>query len=288
MNSLINKVLCMDYLDLLAQIPDESVDLVLTDPPYGINFVSHMRTVKFKKDTRAGESMRSKNKAVLDVLEGDDKPFSYEPLARETMRILKPDSACFFFTCPSSHGSHYRQVSRAGVALKETLIIQKRLAGMSNLEGSFQSNSEWCLFGHKGRFKFRRAPLVEYASKMNVPGRGEGNFLVQDTSPKKGLNDFKMRLPTCWFGPQFPWSAEHLSTDTGVDHPTRKTVEVMSWLIQLTTDKGGIVVDPFMGSWTTAMAALRTGRRFIGCDKHQGFCDAGVIRIKRARGFTGR
>jgi site-specific DNA-methyltransferase (adenine-specific) len=50
-------------------------------------------------------------------------------------------------------------------------------------------------------------------------------------------------------------------------HPTVKPVAVMRWLIKLVTPPGGTVLDPFMGSGTTGIAALREGFHFIGCER---------------------
>jgi DNA modification methylase len=61
-------------------------------------------------------------------------------------------------------------------------------------------------------------------------------------------------------------------------HPTVKPVHLMRWLVRLVTPPGGVVLDPFMGSGTTGMAAAGQGFSFIGCE-----LDAGHLRIARAR-----
>jgi hypothetical protein len=61
-------------------------------------------------------------------------------------------------------------------------------------------------------------------------------------------------------------------------HPTVKPVDLMRWLVRLVTPKGGVVLDPFMGSGSTGKAAMLEGFRFIGCD-----LDPDYIAIARAR-----
>lgn len=61
-------------------------------------------------------------------------------------------------------------------------------------------------------------------------------------------------------------------------HPTLKPVALMCWLVRLTCPPGGVVLDPFTGSGTTGIAALREHRRFIGIER-----DAGYAQIARAR-----
>lgn len=55
----------------------------------------------------------------------------------------------------------------------------------------------------------------------------------------------------------------------GNDHPTAKPVELMRYLVRLVTPAGGVVLDPFMGSGSTGLAALAEGRRFVGIDKEE-------------------
>jgi DNA modification methylase len=57
----------------------------------------------------------------------------------------------------------------------------------------------------------------------------------------------------------------------------------MRWLIENTTEPGGLVLDPFLGSGTTAVAAIQTGRRFIGYEIDEGYCEIARKRIAEAR-----
>ena len=63
-------------------------------------------------------------------------------------------------------------------------------------------------------------------------------------------------------------------------HPTQKPVKLMEWLIRTYTNEGDLVIDPFMGSGTTALAAIRTNRRFIGIENDKLFFDRAVDRLK--------
>jgi len=61
-------------------------------------------------------------------------------------------------------------------------------------------------------------------------------------------------------------------------HPTQKPVKVMEWCIEMT---GGIILDPFMGSGTTGVAALKLGRKFIGIEIDEKYFDIAVDRISK-------
>ena len=67
------------------------------------------------------------------------------------------------------------------------------------------------------------------------------------------------------------------------NHPTVKPLKLMEYLIKMVTPKGGIVLDPFTGSGSTAVAAINTGRNFIGIEMDKGYCDIANKRIQEAR-----
>ena len=62
-------------------------------------------------------------------------------------------------------------------------------------------------------------------------------------------------------------------------HPTQKPLELMLWLVRSYSRPRNLVVDPFMGSGTTLVAASRTGRRAIGCDTEERFCEIAAKRL---------
>lgn len=66
------------------------------------------------------------------------------------------------------------------------------------------------------------------------------------------------------------------------DHPTVKPIAVMAWLVKLVTPPGGIVLDPFMGSGSTGVAAVQEGFRFIGIDLEPSYCNISWHRLKHA------
>lgn len=63
-------------------------------------------------------------------------------------------------------------------------------------------------------------------------------------------------------------------------HPTQKPVKLMEWVLREYTEPGDLIFDPFMGSGTTAVACIRTGRRFVGIEIDQRYFDAAAKRIK--------
>ena len=66
------------------------------------------------------------------------------------------------------------------------------------------------------------------------------------------------------------------------DHPTEKPVALFEWIMDRFTESGDAVLDPFMGSGTTGVACVKTGRKFIGIEIDPGYFEIAVKRIKKA------
>lgn len=248
--SLYNK----DYREILSSLPSNSVDCVLTDPPFGIDYQNNYTRRK------------------LDKIKGDSEVFSYADLAKECYRIQKQDTAFFAYSCWSEYPMHYKDVESAGYHLKESLIIQKRPSGTSDLYGSFQSNSDWIIFASKGRFTFRNTQLVRNKRSGTIPNKG-----------RNPVPEFKTRFPSCWFGEDYPWSTENPASNPSNTHPTKKSVELMSWIIQLSTNAGDCVLDSFSGSGTTLVACKQNQRHAIGIEIEERYCEIIARRLEECK-----
>lgn len=82
---------------------------------------------------------------------------------------------------------------------------------------------------------------------------------------------------------RYPWSGANRGPESGDQHwhPTQKPVEVMRWLIEAATKPGDTVLDPYMGSGTTGVAAIQVGRRFIGIEIEERWFLNAERRIRR-------
>lgn len=85
-------------------------------------------------------------------------------------------------------------------------------------------------------------------------------------------------------GLRYPRSVQYFVTaeSEGKFHPTQKPIALMEWLIKTYTEEGDIVLDPCMGSGTTAIACINTGRRFIGFEKDSDYFEKARKRIEDA------
>lgn len=137
-----------DCLELMKNIPDGSVDLVLTDPPYGMDFQSHFRKEMYSKIG---------NDKVLDWLE------SY---VDECFRILKDNTAVYFF-CSWHNVDIFKQAIEKKFKIKNILIWEKNNTSMGDLKASYAPKHEFILYGNKGRRTFygKRMEDVIFANK---------------------------------------------------------------------------------------------------------------------------
>jgi site-specific DNA-methyltransferase (adenine-specific) len=191
-----------DCLEVLAGVPDDSIDMILTDPPYGMSFVSNFRGDKYDKIA---------NDNTLEWL---------EPFVAELFRVAKDDTAHYMF-CSYHHIDKFKQAIEKYFKLKNILVWEKNNTSMGDLRGDFAPKVEFVLFFHKGR------RLIEGKRDPNI-------FKFARTG-----NNF---------------------------HPTEKPVDMLRYLMTKFSSPGDLILDPFMGSGSTGVAAVEEGRRFLGVE----------------------
>jgi site-specific DNA-methyltransferase (adenine-specific) len=205
-----------DCLEEMKNIPDGSVDMVLTDPPYGMSYQSNYREKKHSK---------IENDSNLDWL--DD-------FCKEMFRVSKDNTAHYVFT--SFHNIDiFKQKLQLYFKVKNILVWEKNNTSMGDLEGDFAPKIEFVIFLHKG------------VRKIN--GSRDPNIFKFN----KTAND---------------------------NHPTEKPVGLCEYLMGKFSDEGHTILDPFMGSGTTGVAARATDRNFIGIEKDESYFNIAKKRIE--------
>lgn len=215
-------ILLGDCLTLLPSLEEGSIDLIVTDPPYGISYYTNYPISK---------ELREESRMI-----GDEK--SNPKWFSEMYRVLKVGSACYVFANFKSFARTSRLMKRAGFTLKTPLIWNKDNWGSGDLKGDFANKVELIVWGTKGRHL--------------LSGRRDHNVL-----------DFK-RPPTL----------RHIRL-----HPTAKPVDLLEFLISKSSKEGDLVLDPFLGSGSTAVAARNLGRRYIGIEIDKRFYDIAIARL---------
>lgn len=249
----LNRIYQMDCLEGMKLLPEKSIDLIVTDPPYGINYQSNSNLNKKKR------------------ISNDDK-IDYRTFGEICFNKLKNNSHAYFFTRFDVYPEHYKQLSEIGFTIKGVLIGEKmQSGGLGDLKGSFVNNVEWIIFAHKGRKEFNNTKLIKNTKNAGSKLNRYANL----------TSEYKKRFPTLWkVNDGYPEVVENSSKNKHNPHPTPKNPKYIEWIIQLSSNENDIVLDPFMGSGTTALACINTNRKFIGFEIEQQYIEITNKRIE--------
>ena len=216
------KLMQGDCLEMMKQIPDGSVDMVLTDPPYGMDYQSNWRTAteKFRK------------------IGNDDNLSWLDEFVDESYRVMSNDSAAYVF-CSWHKVDVFKPAFERKFKLKNILVWVKNNHGSDDLKGAYAPKYEFVLYMHKGRSLFRKGRTPDVVMADKVPG-------------------------------------------SKMVHPTEKPISLLERFIQNNSDVQNNILDPFMGSGTTGVAAKNLNRDFIGIELDETYFNIAKERIDAA------
>ena len=221
-----------DCMDKLNEIPDNSIDLLLTDPPYNISRENNF-------DTMNGD------RQGMDFGEWD-KDFDLTSYISLLPRILKENANVVIFNAWENLGVIAEACRKNHIQMKRCLVLNKANPAPFNRDRMFVNDVEFAIWG------------------------------VYNSNDK----------PTKWvFNRQDP--IEKCVIDTTVQdsefHPTMKDIKVITKLVELLSNKGDLVLDPFMGSGTTGVSAVKNDREFIGFELSPNYCKLANDRIEAVK-----
>lgn len=233
----INKNICGDVIEVMKKIPDGSVDLVVTSPPYNLK----NSTGNGMKDGRGGKWA---NAALQNGYSHHEDAMPHEEYVKwqracleEMMRVIPEDGAIFYNHKWRVQGGllQDRQDIVEGFPVRQ-IIIWKRKGGFNFNPGYFLPTYEVIYLIAKPKFKL-------------LPKRN-------------GVGDV--------------WE---FTQEMGNKHPAPFPLMMIDRIISSTDAK--VVLDPFMGSGTTAIAAINNNRDYIGIDVSPEYCEMAEKRIKQ-------
>ena len=236
-----------DCLELMKEIPDNSVDLVLTDPPYG--------TTACKWDS------------VIPL----------EPMWEELKRVTKPNSAIVLFG-QEPFSSHLRLSNLDW--FKYDWIWEKSKCG-SAFTSKYRPQSKHEIISIFGKGRVNYYPQMEEGEpykrtrKVNN-GDKPNNHKLGVTSESETVNTGYRYPSTVQFFQQ-KWRRQDQV------HPTQKPVDLMEYLIKTYSNEGDAVLDFTFGSGTTGVACVNTNRKFIGIEQDEGYFKIAQDRIQAAQ-----
>ncbi len=217
LDEMINKIFCCDCLDLMKEIPDKSIDLVLTDPPYG------------------------------NVLKNSG--WIHQPNVQVGMAKTKDYTNVDFDLWDMQLSTEY-------------------------FNDIFRISKNQIIFG--ANHFISKLPFDSPCWLVWDKDNGDNDFADCElawTSFKTAVRKFKWR----WNG----FLVEDPKHKEERFHPTQKPVKLMEWCLKNYSKEGDTILDPFLGSGTTAVACKRLNRNFIGIEKEPKYVEIALKRLEK-------
>lgn len=211
------KLMQGDCLERMKDIPDNSVDMVLTDIPYG-------------EINRYSNGLRNLDKGIADI-----ETFEIEPFVFSLCRICK---GSIYIFCSVEQVSEIRGHLQKSDLSTRLIIWEKTNPSPMNGEHIWLSGIECCVFGKK-----KGATFNEFCK----------NTVLRYPCGKNDL------------------------------HPTQKPIEMLEYLISVSSNEKDLIFDPCMGSGSTGIACINTQRNFIGIELDENYFKISSDRIEKAQ-----
>jgi site-specific DNA-methyltransferase (adenine-specific) len=236
-----NHVEVADALEYLRDIEDNSVDLVLTDPPYAIDYAS------------------------WDVFPSEEVYLDWcEQWSSECVRILKPERMLIVWGT-LKHDTFLKYI--LSMSSNPELTRQSEIIWSYNWGGrtkkNFARKHEYAFCWSNGDEFLFNADAVRVERKMKKNPR-TGEAFTQGTIPT-----------SVWEKNNHTTSKDFVNW-----HPTTKNIEVLERMILAYTNEGDTIVDPFAGSGSTALAAQRLNRRCLSCELDSEYAEKANKRLE--------
>lgn len=235
-----NTIIHGDCFEIMRQIPSESVDMVLTDPPYGTTRNAWDKSIDLCTFWEEIKRICKRNAAIVI--------FSQQPFTTEMI---------------ASNRKQFRY---------EWIYVKNQGTGFLN--------------SHKMPLKIHENILVFYERLPKYhPQMTHGNkpYISKQKNKHRSTN-YGYANPCVTFsdGERYPVDVIRYAQERGM-HPTQKPVALCEYLIRTYTDAGDIVLDPFVGSGTTGVACVNTGREIIGIEKDDAYYQIAYQRVEDAK-----
>ena len=238
-----------DCLELMNDIPDKSVDMVLCDLPYG--------TTKNKWDSGIDLEKLWRNYKRIIKDRGCIALFAQVPFAQtlgaSNIEMLKYE---WIWDKPMATGR--LNCNFAPMKAHENILIFSKSAA--------------CYVKKSDNAMVYNPQMTEGKPYVAVSGRASTNYDTKWSKEQLTVNT----------GTRYPRDIQRFTHDKEKLHPTQKPVALLEYLIKTYTNEGETVLDNCMGSGSTGIACINTGRNFIGIEFDKGYFDIAESRIAKA------
>ncbi|MDP2939479.1 MAG: site-specific DNA-methyltransferase [Candidatus Omnitrophota bacterium] len=299
----INKIVCADALELFPKIESNSIDVVLTDPPYFLDKLDN-NWDHCKVSNQSNQYVIKSLPAGMKFEREQGKRFYnwYLEISEEVFRALKPGGFFFSFSSPRLYHRMACAIDDAGFEIRDAFIWlytqnQAKAMGLDHLINKMEIDQR-----AKNKIKEKlngwKTPQIKSCfepiamAQKPVDQTYLNNMLKHDvglfnTEVKIGNNMYPSNVFTVesinelidrTFLLPKPTKKEKGEYNT---HKTVKPLAICEYLIKLSAfSKGAVVLDPFVGSGTTAVAAKKLGKNYIGIDSNREYVKIAEKRLK--------
>ena len=241
---LLDRTICQSLFEALPHLPENFVDLLLIDPPYNLDKSFNGRSFKSRGDSEYSEWVNS----------------WFAPL----LKVLKP-TASIYVCCDWKCSSAIQAVA------ERYLIVQNRITwerekGRGALRNWKNCSEDIWFLTAAPDYTFN-VDAIKLKRRVIAPYTDAGGRPKDWDRTKDG--DFRLTHPSnLWTDVSVPfWSMPE-----NTDHPTQKPEKLIAKLVLASSNPGDTVLDPFLGSGTTAVVAKKLGRRFVGIELDEDYC----------------
>ena len=253
LRDIMDKTIWQDTFEALKFLPANFADLVVVDPPY--NLTKEFAGGAFRRMTDTNYAAFTR--AWIELL----------------LPLLKPN-ASIYVCCD------WRSSPIIGLTLKEYFRLQNRITWQREkgrgAQHNWKNGMEDIWFATRTDDYTFHVDAVKVRRRVRAPYRADGQPKDWEDTP-----DGKFRN-TC---PSNFWddiSVPYWSMPENTAHPTQKPEKLLAKLILASSDPGGIVLDPFAGSGSTAVTARKLGRRFVAIERSEQYCAWAEKRLEMA------
>lgn len=305
-NPFLNKIICGDSLAVMHKMEENSIDIVLTDPPYFLDKLDNRWDYKVVSNQKNRQTVKSLPAGMKFDREQGVRFYNwYLEVSKEIFRVLKPGGFFFSFSSPRLYHRMASAVDDAGFELRDCFLwvyTQNQVKAMSldhfidKLKADQKTKDIL-----KNKLKGWKTPQIKSCFEPIVMAqkKPDGTFLENIIKNEVGLFNTAVRIGDNMF-PSNILTIENINEimdknflikkpdkneKTGFnDHMTVKPLTLCEYLLRLSVfSKNGIVLDPFMGSGTTVVAAKNLGLNYIGIDINPEYVEIAKKRLEKSQ-----
>ena len=266
-NEFANKIFLGDCEEVLKEFPDNSIDLIFTSPPYA--------------DQRAKTYGGIKPDYYVDW---------FMPKATQFLRVLKP-TGTFILNIKERvvDGERHTYVidlilrmREQGWLWTEEFVWHKKNSYPGKWPNRFRDNWERLIQFNKSKHfsMYQEAVMVPIGdwAKDRLASLSETDKTRDESKAGSGFG----KNVSNWLGRDkvYPTNVIYMATEcSNKNHSAAFPVDLPAWFIKLFTKPGDVILDPFIGSGSTAIAAIQLGRNYVGIDVNQEYADSARSRV---------